>query len=257
MEPTFLRAGEGERLSDEHLIKLSLPEADVIEFTVGPEYEGPGPHFHKQHVDSFFVLEGELEFTAGEHTLRAGPGTSVSVPPDVVHSFTNAGPGDAHFLNFHTPGGFSEYMRARFRGDEPDPAEFDMHNVTAHGGPGAAIVASPEGGERFEPPHLLLTIRTDRAELSLLELTLEPGWSGVDPHHHDDHVDSFFVLAGEVDFLIAGEWLRATSGTFVSAPIGMTHAIGRAQAPARFLNLHTPAGGFVEGVRQGARHRAG
>lgn len=252
MDPIVLSAGEGERLSDEHLIKLSLPEADVIEFTVSPEYEGPGPHFHAHHVDSFFVLEGELEFTAGAHTLRAGPGTSVSVPPEVVHSFTNAGPGGAHFLNFHTPGGFSEYMRARFRGDNPDPAEFDMHNVAAHGGPGAAIVASPDGGERFQFPDRTVTIRTDRPELSLLELAVEPAWGGVDLHHHDDHVDSFFVLEGEAVFSPGGTPVRVGPGTLVSAPVGVTHGIGRVDAPARFLNLHTPDGGFADTIRRRA-----
>ena len=50
--------GEGERLDAEHTILLSLPQIDVLEFTVGPDYEGPGPHLHEHHVDSFFVLEG-------------------------------------------------------------------------------------------------------------------------------------------------------------------------------------------------------
>jgi quercetin dioxygenase-like cupin family protein len=246
--------GEGERLDAEHLIKLALPELDVLEFTIDAEYEGPGPHFHEQHVDAFFVLEGELVFEAGEDTVRALPGTSVCVPPGVVHSFTTAEGKGARFLNVHAPGGFSRYLRAAIAGEEPDPADFDIHDVDAPGGPGAAIVAADGEGVRSEMPASAssITIRAERPELSLLELAVEPAWSGVDLHHHDDHVDTFFVLEGEAVFLPDGKELRAEAGTLVSAPIGVVHGIGRVDAPARFLNLHTPDGGFAAGIRRHA-----
>jgi quercetin dioxygenase-like cupin family protein len=249
MDAVVLGPGEGERLSAQHLVKLSSPELDLFEYTVDSDFQGPGPHYHAHHVDSFFVLEGELELAAGGDTLRAGPGTSVSVPPGVVHSFGNVG-GFARFLNLHTPGGFSEYVRARVRGDDPDPAAYDQHMVDGHGGPGEAIVAHPGGGERFELADLTITIRADRAEVSLLELAVQPSWEGVDLHHHDDHTDSFFVLEGEAVFLPEGRTARVGPGTFVSAPRGVVHGIGRVDAPARFLNLHTPDGGFAAGIRK-------
>jgi len=124
---------EGELLSGEERelrIKGVRPELDFLEYDVGPGYEGPGPHYHERHVDSFYVLEGELEFTLGEETRRAGPGTYVLVPPGVVHAFTNRGPGRARFLNVHAPEtGFVEYMRARDRGEDADPTDFDVHDV--------------------------------------------------------------------------------------------------------------------------------
>lgn len=255
MKPIVVGPGEGERLSNEHLIKVALPQLDLLEFTVGAEFRGPGPHFHEHHADSFFVLEGELEFTAGAETLLAGQGTSVSVPPGVVHSFTNAG-AYARFLNLHTPGGFSGYVRARARGEQPDPADFDQHHVGEHGDLGAAMVTLPGGGERFEWPDRTIVIRTDLPEVSLLEFTVQPGWEGVDLHHHDDHVDSFFVLDGVGEFLRDGEAVRAEPGTLVTAPVGATHGIGRVDAPARFLNLHTPDAGFAESIRRRATRRA-
>jgi quercetin dioxygenase-like cupin family protein len=252
MNVVVSRPGEGERLDAEHLIKLSSPELDVLEFTVGADYEGPGPHFHGHHVDAFFVLEGELEFRAAEETIRALPGTSVCVPPGVVHSFTTAEAKGSRFLNFHAPGGFSGYLRARIGGEEPDPADFDIHDVDAPGGAGAAIVATEDEGERFgmRDSASTVTIRADRPEVSLLELAVEPAWSGVALHHHDDHVDTFFVLDGLAVFLPEGKTVRAEPGTLVSAPIGVVHGIGRVDAPARFLNLHTPDGGFADGVRR-------
>src|SRR5919199_6353744 len=105
-EPLVVGAGEGERLEGEDRVlhvKAVRPELDLLEFEVGPGYEGPGPHYHERHVDSFYVLEGELEFTIGGETVRAGAGAYVLVPPRVVHAFTNPGPGGAGFLNIHAP----------------------------------------------------------------------------------------------------------------------------------------------------------
>jgi quercetin dioxygenase-like cupin family protein len=258
MTAVVCRPGEGEQLDAEHRIKLALPELDVLEFTVAAGYEGPGPHFHAHHVDAFFVLEGELELRAGADTVRALPGTSVCVPPGVVHSFTTAQGKGARFINVHAPGGFSAYLRASIGGEKPDPADFDIHDVDAPGGPGAAIVATDLDVERIEMPRSAstVTIRADRPEVSLLELAVEPTWPGVDLHHHDDHADTFFVLEGEAVFLPEGRTVRAEAGTLVSAPVGVVHGIGAVDAPARFLNLHAPDAGFAGRVRA-ARRRAG
>lgn len=61
-------------------------------------------------------------------------------------------------------------------------------------------------------------VKADRPELSLLEVTFDPG-SGVDPHFHKGHSDSFYYFRNVGD------------------------------TPARMLNLHTP-GGFVQYRRE-------
>ena len=38
-------------------------------------------------------------------------------------------------------------------------------------------------------------VKAELTELSVLELEVEPGWT-VPAHHHDDHLDSFYVLGG-------------------------------------------------------------
>jgi quercetin dioxygenase-like cupin family protein len=125
--------GDGERLQAqdrELFLKAVRPELDFLEFEVRPGYKGPGPHFHKRHADSFYVLEGELEFTLAGETVRVSAGTFVAVPPNVVHAFTNAGPGGARFLNLHAPdSGFVDYLRARAGGDDVDPERFDIWDV--------------------------------------------------------------------------------------------------------------------------------
>jgi mannose-6-phosphate isomerase-like protein (cupin superfamily) len=124
--------GQGERLTNETRdlrIKASLPELDVTESEVEPGFN-VGSHLHKRHADSFYVLEGELEFLVGDETVRAGPGTFVSVPPGVIHAFTNRGPNRARYLNIHAPAcGFIEYLRALDRGEKVNPEDHDIWDV--------------------------------------------------------------------------------------------------------------------------------
>ena len=95
-----------------HRILAELPELEVIELTFGPDFEGVPPHSHADHVDSFYVLAGEVDFTAGDDEVRAAPGTWYSAPPDFRHGFRNPGPGRARVLNVHTPdGGFTGRVR--------------------------------------------------------------------------------------------------------------------------------------------------
>jgi mannose-6-phosphate isomerase-like protein (cupin superfamily) len=84
----------------------------VIELCFGPDFEGVEPHTHTDQTDTFYVLEGEAEFTVGSEVFRGGPGTYVAAPIGVVHGFRNPGPGDLKMLNIHAPNtGFAERMR--------------------------------------------------------------------------------------------------------------------------------------------------
>ena len=245
-QAVLLGPGEGERLGEHIVVKVELPEISVNEVVRTGPFEGAGPHFHKEHVDVFYVLEGELEVINGAETVRAGPGTSVVVPPGVVHGFR--GPGDARYLNIHAPdGSFIEYIR-RITGDGVR-VDWDNYDVDEPQGPSGAIVAGPDGGERLErPAGLANTIRAETTELSVLEMEFDERWEGVNPHHHDEHVDSFYVLEGEVEFLLGSEANQVEAGTYFAAPRGVTHGF-RPVGPARLLNLHAPDAGFAGRAR--------
>ena len=123
--------GDGDRLSKEHrllLVKALLPELNVLEYFVTPEYDGASSHVHLRHADCFYVLEGELELRADGEVVRAGPGTSVIVPPGVVHEFTSVG--RARFLNVHAPEfGFVEYLRKLDAGEKLDARVYDSYEL--------------------------------------------------------------------------------------------------------------------------------
>jgi uncharacterized cupin superfamily protein len=57
-----------------------------------------------------------------------------------------------------------------------------------------------------------------------------------EPHWHEDLDEVFYVLEGEIEFLLDGSWQRASAGTTVFVPAGMVHAFRNASdQPARQL----------------------
>jgi quercetin dioxygenase-like cupin family protein len=251
VDAVVLGPGEGESLFDGRIvIKASFEQLTITESLFPNARDGAEPHFHRRHADSFYVLEGGLAVLVRDTEKLLDPQAFVCAPPEVVHGFRSTS--RARFLNFHTPdGGFADNLRARNHGE---PGGFDSVDVPAGTGPPAtgAVFLPPGEGERLVADTRVATIKVGRQELALIEFELEPGFEGPDPHTHDDHVDSFYVLAGEVDFLVGDEWLRLGSGSFVAAPIGVVHAFGNHDGQrARLLNVHAPSTGFHERLRDG------
>jgi mannose-6-phosphate isomerase-like protein (cupin superfamily) len=127
-------AEEGETVTDkpERTIRIlaDLPELTLTWTRYVAGEEGPGPHIHKEHVDAFFILTGELLFRVGPvlEPVVAGPGMFVLAPPEVVHTFRNEGPDDATWLNLHAPSkGFASFLR------DPDFV-WDSFDAPADGG---------------------------------------------------------------------------------------------------------------------------
>jgi quercetin dioxygenase-like cupin family protein len=84
----------------------------------------------------------------------------------------------------------------------------------------------------------------------MAHVALGPEFEGVPPHTHSDHADSFYVLEGVAEFMVDGDVLRAPRGSWVSAPIGVTHGFRNAgDGELRLLNVHVPNVGCAEGVR--------
>jgi mannose-6-phosphate isomerase-like protein (cupin superfamily) len=108
-------AGEGERLVLRNrvaFLKGVLADLCFAEFAFDGPFDGPDVHHHDHQVDSFYVLEGELEMTIGDAVRTAGPDTLASVPRGVRHTFAHRRAGKARVLNVHAPdGGFADFLR--------------------------------------------------------------------------------------------------------------------------------------------------
>jgi quercetin dioxygenase-like cupin family protein len=250
MEGVVLRPGEGEVLFGGRIvIKAAFPELCITESFFNSARDGASPHFHRRHADSFYVLDGGFAVLVHDEEHVLEPGGYVCAPPEVVHGFRTTAP--ARFLNFHTSdGGFADSLRARDRGE---PGGFDSVDAEPGSGrpPTDAVLLAPREGERLNGPKRVATVKVGRDEIATIEFELEPGFEGPDPHAHRDHIDSFYVLDGEVTFLMDGETVRLGAGSFVAAPLGVEHAFSNpGPGPARVLNVHAPSTGFHDRLRE-------
>jgi mannose-6-phosphate isomerase-like protein (cupin superfamily) len=78
----------------------------MVEITASearPGWPAPG-HIHTREDESWYVIEGELEFQVGDQEATAGPGTLVYAPRDVPHRY-HVSKAPARYLLFFTPGG--------------------------------------------------------------------------------------------------------------------------------------------------------
>jgi quercetin dioxygenase-like cupin family protein len=75
-----------------------------------PPGGGPPPHIHSREDETYYLLEGEIEFLLGEETIVAGPGDFVSVPRGTVHRFQNTGRDTARLVLTFTPAGIERWF---------------------------------------------------------------------------------------------------------------------------------------------------
>jgi mannose-6-phosphate isomerase-like protein (cupin superfamily) len=156
----------GEPITDRpnRSVRLLVADTEALSMTWSRFVEGergPDLHVHHEHTDAFYVVRGTMTYIFGtpdaQREVTAPAGTVLVAPPDVPHSFWNAGPDEAVFLNIHTPDtGFATYMRQRRDGVEVTP--FDQHDPPADGNrPGAdAIVVAPGQGDPGPDPAALV-----------------------------------------------------------------------------------------------------
>jgi quercetin dioxygenase-like cupin family protein len=103
--------GGGEPAGDGVTLLADVEEVAIAETRTDADGPSPPAHVHRRHVESFYVLEGALTFTAGGRELRAEAGTWVQVPAGVPHTFAVTS-GPARFLDVHTPScGFGTFVR--------------------------------------------------------------------------------------------------------------------------------------------------
>jgi quercetin dioxygenase-like cupin family protein len=69
---------------------------------------GPPPHVHGLEEEGFYVLEGEVTFTADGERLAARAGTFANMPVGTPHSFKNEGRRPAKVLISVAPAGLEQ-----------------------------------------------------------------------------------------------------------------------------------------------------
>jgi mannose-6-phosphate isomerase-like protein (cupin superfamily) len=106
----------------------------------------------------------------------------------------------------------------------------------------SAVVVRPGEGVRTGNVEFLgLSEHSPRVNVSVI--TMAPNAHGPETHVHADEDDAFFILDGELRFLLDEGEVAAPQGTFVLVPPGVRHTFRNPlDRPTRVLNIHAPAG---------------
>jgi uncharacterized protein (TIGR02246 family) len=98
------------------------------------------------------------------------------------------------------------------------------------------------------PTTVRATRETTGGAFGLVESSAMPPGFGSPYHVHHREDESFYVIEGEIAFVVDGQWHYAGAGTFVHGPRDIPHGFAViGSRPARMLLLATP-GGFEQFV---------
>ncbi|MEN0053403.1 MAG: cupin domain-containing protein [Mucilaginibacter sp.] len=105
----------------------------VMDFLIPPG-GGPGPHAHPDFQESFYVVEGEIEFKSEAGTYIAKKGAFVTIPKGgIVHQFKNKTDKSAQMTCTVVPAGledfFMEIGKPVINGIIPPPAPLDAEAI--------------------------------------------------------------------------------------------------------------------------------
>ena len=250
--------GEGEVVGDSADRRVEiLSDDETLNATwsrFGPHRLGADLHVHRHHTDFFYVLDGELTVRLGidNQQVVVPAGTLARVPPLVVHGFRNGSDAEVRYLNLHAPGQrFADYLRAMRDGRS---FSYDQHPPPEDGGRPSSEAVVGGTGYVAERAGLRVELLADVEEIGIAECWSDPGGPSPPSHVHQRHVESFFVLKGEMTFAVADRELLAEAGTWIQVPPGTPHTFALTGAEeVRFLNLHTPSygyGAFVRGLHE-------
>jgi quercetin dioxygenase-like cupin family protein len=75
-----------------------------------PPGGGPPPHIHRNEDETFYVLEGRVDFRLDDGLVTAGSGDFVNIPRGRVHNFHNATQDVARLILTFTPAGIERFF---------------------------------------------------------------------------------------------------------------------------------------------------
>lgn len=104
-----------------------------------------------------------------------------------------------------------------------------------------AVVVAPGQGHRVGNVEFLArTADTPRFTFGIIEIA---AGRLLEAHVHREEDDAFYILEGEMTFVLGDREVAAPPGTFVLVPPGVEHGFRNDGAePVRMLNIHAPAG---------------
>lgn len=105
----------------------------------------------------------------------------------------------------------------------------------------------PLGGTDYDwsADHTYVKVSADDTDghFTLMEDNLKSTFA-LGLHRHDHHAETFYILEGDLDFHVDGDWITAQPGSCLHIPPGVPHACVMSEATdsARMLMIFQPAG---------------
>ncbi len=82
-----------------------------------------GLHLHRQHAETFYILEGNVDFYIDGDWMAATPATTIHIPPGIPHAVVLPAGQTGKMLMIFQPSGFDQYLAELARMTEQDFAD--------------------------------------------------------------------------------------------------------------------------------------
>jgi mannose-6-phosphate isomerase-like protein (cupin superfamily) len=118
---------------------------------------------------------------------------------------------------------------------------FEMTATSDNG----VIVLGPGEGKPVMGPDMVLKVGKDAGldAYTLMEASGFPPGFWVPPHFHEAAAEAWYVLDGELTFMVGDRTIPAGGGSFILVPRGQVHSFGNTgDRPASFLEFFSPPG---------------
>jgi quercetin dioxygenase-like cupin family protein len=109
------------------------------------------------------------------------------------------------------------------------------------------LILGPGEGRRFPIGRPTVTVKTDAdsGPIALFESEPPPGIVVAPPHRHNEYMEAFYVLEGQIELRVGERTLRESPGAFVQVPPGVVHGFHNpGPGHAKLFILVYPAAGL-------------
>jgi len=249
-----------------------------IEQICGIRKEGSCTHMHP-YDEGVYILEGHCTFNVGGDTFKASPGTFVSIPRLVEHSFT-VDVSNTRLLNWYTPGGFEMLLmsiatpaterKLPVPNSLPLPPRWMVEECSREFGQIAGLglpfadaptkdnmVTRPSEVNHIKPYSLeaknapaywalddlwniLATADQTGGSYSLMEELCSLN-SGPAAHTHEQD-EVIYIIEGEMTLIAGSLMTKVKAGSLAYIPAHCVHSFRVDIDKTRFLNFYFPGG---------------
>ena len=98
---------------DHTFVKVSAAETggvySLMEDNLKREF-ALGLHLHRHHAETFYILDGAVDFYIDGDWMTASPASTIHIPPGIPHAVGLSGEREGKMLMIFQPSGFDQYL---------------------------------------------------------------------------------------------------------------------------------------------------